>query len=334
ILINLLGNAVKFTQTGEVRLRVSRAGDQRYCFAVNDTGPGISASEQATIFQAFQQGTAGLRQGGTGLGLAISQRQLRLMDSQLQVASEVGKGSCFSFAVELSPAQGASGAALVQDWSRVKSLAAGHTVKALVADDVAENREILASMLGGIGVAVEVVENGQQALERLGVFAPDIVFLDIRMPVLDGLAAVKLIQGNEAWKQVKVIAISASVLEHERQEYLQAGFDDFIDKPFSFERICQCLAQQLGVKFEYGKEEGEVVEGMEVDWSEVSLPGGLYAQLLEAAELYSVTELEHHFGALEALGGGPQRLAVHLRGLRNRHDLEAILQVVQQVQHE
>ena len=219
------------------------------------------------------------------------------------------------------------------DWGQVKSLAPGHAVKALVADDVAENREILASMLGGIGAQVEVVENGQQALERLGVSLPDIVFLDIRMPVLDGLAAVRLIQEHAVWKEVKVVAISASVLEHERQEYLQAGFDDFIDKPFSFERICQCLAQHLGVGFEYGKEEGEV-ESEAADWSEVHLPGGLYAQLLEAAELYSVTELERHFGALEALGGGPQRLAAHLRGLRNRHDLEAILQVVQQVQHE
>jgi CheY-like chemotaxis protein len=199
-----------------------------------------------------------------------------------------------------------------------------------VADVVAENREILTSMLGGIGVQVEVVENGQQALERLGVSLPDIVFLDIRMPVLDGLAAVRLIQEHAVWAQVKMVAISASVLEHERQEYLQAGFDDFIDKPFSFERICQCLAQQLGVEFEYGEEEAVEVEA--ADWSGVVVPAQLHARLREAAELYSVTELESCFGELERLGEA--RLAGHLRGLRRRHDIEAILAVLQEVKHE
>ena len=298
---------------------------------MSDTGPGISAPEQATIFQAFQQGAAGLRQGGTGLGLAISQRQLKLMDSQLQVESAVGKGSRFSFAVVLPPAQSQAHPGAEGDWRRVQGLAPGQSVKVLVADDVAENREILASMLGGIGVQVEVVENGQQALERLEASLPDIVFLDIRMPVLDGLAAVKLIQENAVWQQVKVIAISASVLEHERQEFLEAGFDDFIDKPFSFERICECLAQQLGVAFAYGKEEGEMVAGEAVDWSGVILPAGLHARLREAAELYSVTELEGCFGQLERLG--EERLAGHLRSLRRRHDIDSILAVLQEVKH-
>ncbi|MBI2503863.1 MAG: hypothetical protein HYW07_11600, partial [Candidatus Latescibacteria bacterium] len=153
VLINLLGNAVKFTREGEVALRLDRLPGHCYGFEVRDTGPGMTEEEQEKIFQPFQQGEAGMRQGGTGLGLTISQRQLGLMGSALKVDSEVEKGSRFFFEVELPPAQSAPRAEGPQTWGQVTRLAAGFSVKALLADDVAENREILSGMLGELGVA-------------------------------------------------------------------------------------------------------------------------------------------------------------------------------------
>jgi len=333
VLINLLGNAVKFTQEGDVTLRVASPVKGRYHFEVADTGPGMTAEEQGSLFQAFQQGMAGLRRGGTGLGLTISQRQLGLMDSELQVESEPGKGSRFWFEVALSPAEREVKTEVLEDYSQVHSLASGHAVKALVADDVVENRDILQNMLVQIGVEVETVENGQEALAKMEGSQPDIVFLDIRMPVMDGLEAVQLIQANEAWRQVKVAAISASVLDHERQGFLEGGFDDFIDKPFQFERVCACLADLLGVEFEYG--EGAMVEEVEgFDWTEVVLPADLHCDLLEAAELYSVTELEKGISELERLGEGREELAGHLRDLRRKHDIESIVEIIREIKHE
>ena len=322
VLMNLLSNAVKFTQEGEVVLRIIPQDDDHYCFEVVDTGAGIAPTEIQTLFQPFQQGQAGVQAGGTGLGLAIARRQVELLGGQLQVESRLGEGSRFFFTVPLPSAQGAVRTEAIEPFGRVQRLAAGFQVRALVADDVAENRDILRSMLEDIGVEVALAEDGQQTLNLIELAMPDIVFLDIRMPMLDGLGTLRKIREHSAWNSVKVVAISASVLEHERQEYLAAGFDAFIPKPFRFAQICACLAQLLGVEYEYA-EPAEATAG--ADWGEVALPADLLVRLRRAAELYSVTEMEECLQEVERLGEGPQRLAVHLRGLRQQHDMAAIL---------
>jgi len=124
---------------------------------------------------------------------------------------------------------------------------------------------------------------------------PDIVFLDIRMPVLDGIEAVKQLQEDERWQGVKVVAISASALEHERREYLEVGFDDFIDKPFGFERLYECMAKLLGVTYTYD----EVAEDVALDVSSCTLPKELHERIVNAAEVYSVTELDRYFDELD-----------------------------------
>jgi signal transduction histidine kinase len=155
VLINLLGNAVKFTEAGkQVWLTVRDAGDGSYRFEVGDTGRGIEAASLERIFEPFEQGSAGLSEGGTGLGLAITKRLLRLMSAELAVDSVVGRGSCFSFELELPPGRIPDETSDETRWQRVRRLAAGHTVDALIVDDVPENREILAGLLEGIGVTV------------------------------------------------------------------------------------------------------------------------------------------------------------------------------------
>jgi signal transduction histidine kinase/CheY-like chemotaxis protein/streptogramin lyase len=332
-LVNLLGNAVKFTQEGFVSLSVEVSGDE-YLFSVEDSGVGIAAAEQENLFQAFEQGAAGLMRGGTGLGLAISQKQLQLMGSQLQLESALGEGSRFYFNVTLPSAQSAATQQREDDFSRVLRLAAGTQISALVADDVEENREILSDMLRGIGCAVEMVADGREAVDRMEVFRPDIVFLDIRMPVLGGMETLELLRANKEWREICIVAVSASVLAHERREYIQAGFDDFIDKPFRFERLCQCLQLYLGAQFEYATEEEITTAQNDRDWSAVILSQELHHCLREAAELYSVTELEKLFSELETLGKGPKHLAIYLRSLRGKHDIERILQVLDEVPYE
>ena len=335
ILINLLGNAVKFTREGEVVLRLEALAADRYRFEVTDTGAGMTEEEKERLFQPFQQGEAGLRQGGTGLGLTIAQRALSLMGSDIEVDSEPGKGSRFTFTVHLPPARAAVEHAETMSWDRVRGLASGHSVKALVADDVTENREILAAMLAELGAEVEVVADGQQALDRMRDNLPDIVFLDIRMPVLDGVETMRLVQQNEAWQQVRVVAVSASVLEHEKRTFLEAGFDEFLDKPFRFGQLCACLVGQLGVAFEYGEQEETAAagQGEAADWDAVRLPAELVAGLRKAAELYNVTQMEEHLKQMEGLGEEAGRLAAHLRGLRQRYDMDGIVAILESIEH-
>ena len=301
---------------------------------MTDTGPGMTPEDQAVLFEAFQQGAAGLDRGGTGLGLTITQQILGLMESSLEVDSEVGVGTRVAFTVTLPPASGEVRSAAESDWSRVSRLAQGYAVKALVADDVPANRDILRQMLVDTGVVVVVAEDGEQALEQAEADPPDIAFLDIRMPVMDGLEALAQMQQRKELEGMKVVAISASALEHERQTYLEAGFDDFIDKPFRFERICSCMADLLGVEFDYTDE----AEGLSVDEAfdptDIVLPEALRDHLRQAAEVYSVTELEIYFNELEQLGEAHRKLGHHLRGLRQRHDVESIIHIVENVQLE
>ena len=343
VLINLLGNAVKFTSEGQVTLRLDRVGEptgngsatNRYRIEVVDTGPGLSAAEREAVFQPFQQGAAGQEQGGTGLGLAITQRQLELMGSQLELESVPDEGSTFWFEIDLLPAENDLVVADVDAYADVRRLAKGQRVKVLLADDVRENRDILERMLVDLGAAVATATNGREALEMLQADKPDIVFLDIRMPVMDGLEAVRHLRQLDDFKDVKAVAISASVLDHERRGYLEAGFDDFIDKPFRFERICATLAEQLNVQFEEPSDSTVAAAPAGDDtasgFTDARLDDSLRAQIVEAAELYSVTEIEQYCAQLEQAGEAEQQLADHLRLLSQRQDMDGILTTLQRV---
>jgi len=335
VLLNLLANGVKFTQEGEVCLSISSPAPDRYCFTVSDTGVGISAAEQQQLFTPFYQGTAGHDLGGTGLGLSISSRLVKLMGGELTVESTLGMGSQFSFTIMLPQAEGDVNTDEATSWYRVARLAPGFQIKALVADDVEENRDILYRMLNRLGVEVELAEHGQQVLDRMEVTVPDIVLLDIRMPVMDGLEALAHIKQQEAWRQVKVVAISSSVLDHQRQEFLDTGFDDFLGKPFRLERLCQCLSSQLKIEYEYVQEKDTAASAEQTaDGSAMILPAALHARLLEAAELNQVTLLEAGLDELNQLGGEPSRLAGQLERMLQSFDMEAIRHLIGTIRHD
>jgi signal transduction histidine kinase/CheY-like chemotaxis protein len=324
VLINLLGNAVKFTERGRVVLRVSRVGDA-WTFEVSDTGIGIAAEMQEVIFEPFAQGLGARGRGGTGLGLTLARRHVELMGGRLAVRSEPGLGSAFSFTVALPAAPGHA----VEAPREVARLEPGTTVRALVVDDIRENREVLSAMLGAIGCEIVLAENGRQALEVVSVSRPDIVFMDMRMPEIDGLEATRLI-GRE-FAGVKVVAMSASALEHERERYFQAGCDDFIAKPFRQERLYACLRNLLGVEFLYRPRAGDAEAAPLLDLGRIVLPEDLVTRLVMAAELHSATVLKNCLKEVEQTGAEGRRLATHLREFLASYDMEMIQKIIAQI---
>ncbi len=209
------------------------------------------------VFEAFRQTEAGSKKGGTGLGLAISARQIALMGGKLSIESELGHGTRFFFSLKLPEGQtGPHGKFLVGTHKQLAShevtsasFASDHTPTLLVVDDNTENRDILTRMLQNMGALVVEVDNGQKALEQMATRHFDLVFMDIKMPVLDGVQTVKCMQSDLPKPLPKCIAISASVLEHQTQSYMDEGFDDFISKPFLFATIYACLQRHLGSHF-------------------------------------------------------------------------------------
>ena len=330
VLINLLGNAVKFTDTGEVVLRIVKIRPnppgERYRFEIIDTGVGISAEDRAKIFDPFYQGEQRVKTEGTGLGLTISQRQIQLMGGQLHLESEPGTGSRFFFTLPLPPAISKT----VTDssrWKNVISLADGVTVKALIADDTKVNRDVLSRLLCELGAEVIEAENGQVAIEMIRQHSPDILFMDIWMPVMDGLQAVQRILEEFDKAELKLVAISASTLEHEQQIYLDAGYDDFISKPFRFERICECLATFLNVEFLTA----DATKTLSTKAPQIALPTDLLEQMKAAAEGYRVTEIRTHLDSIETLGEDEQRFAEQIRQLILSYDMDAIVEILDKI---
>jgi signal transduction histidine kinase/CheY-like chemotaxis protein/sensor domain CHASE-containing protein len=330
ILINLLGNAVKFTATGCVTLRISKEGKRRWRFEVEDTGPGIPPELQDRIFEPFQQGPEAKGKGGTGLGLAIAMRQVKVMGGTLRVRSTPGQGSVFSLAIDLPPAT-ARRVMPRDEFAAVERIAAGVKVRALVVDDIEENRNVLSLMLRLIGCEVKVAKNGEEALDLIRAEPPEIVFLDMRLPGMSGLeTAVRIVREREA--TIKLVAMSASALEHERERYLKAGCDDFVAKPFRAERIYRCLGNLLDVRFVLKPKSNDQPEPeLSIDLGQLALGEDLAQRLSTAAELHSATVLKSCLLEVEQLGPSGVRLAQHLRQFLASYDMKTIQRVVAQI---
>ncbi len=330
VLINLLGNAVKFTDRGQIGLVVEQRG-RRYAFHVQDSGPGISDAARERIFEPFQQAEEGDAKGGTGLGLAITKRQIELMGGNLSLDSTPGEGCRFSFDLELAPAEGAlTPARGAQGPTR---LAKGQQVRALVVDDVEDNREVLSGLLARAGLDVATANDGAQALERIEQQRPDIVFMDVRMPVMDGLSAVLKLRERWPRESIVCVAITASGLLRQRSVYLDAGFDDFIGKPFLFETICDCMARHLHVELDR-EPTAEVPADAALpapDLVSARLPDRLRERLLAAAEINALSEIESVIEELTGLDDGAQTLAESLRGFLLRYDTDGIVALVNRI---
>jgi len=324
VLINLLGNAVKFTEQGSVFLLVTQTADS-YHFEVSDTGLGITPAELERIFEPFHQAVEGISKGGTGLGLTLSRRQVELMGGRLEVNSRSKAGSQFTFDVVLPPAEGQIVPAYLTT-ERITRLAPECHVEALVVDDVADNRDLLSRMLITIGAGVSVASDGVDALGKIRGSRPDIVFMDVRMPIMDGLEALHHIKGKDDDNKIVCVALSAVGWSHDTERYFEVGFDDFIAKPYRFETVCECIEKHLGVRFEREGTRSAVSElpGVVADLSSITLPESLRARLHRAACLNAFSEIEAVLAELTDRGGSERELVEYLRGLLQRYDMHAI----------
>ncbi|NKB68939.1 MAG: response regulator [Candidatus Latescibacteria bacterium] len=331
VLTNLLSNAVKFTDQGQVTLHLGpedgAEATTTVAFAVIDTGPGIAPQDQAAIFEPFQRGETAPAAEGSGLGLAIAQRLIEFMGGRLQLESAPGDGAQFHFALVFKPAATTKEDTLLAG-SQPARLAAGQSVKILVADDLAANRDILAGLLKNMGCQVVLAADGRQAVEVYRREHPDLVFMDIRMPHLDGRQAAQKIWATAESNQPPIIAVSASALMHERQAYLDEGFAAFIAKPYRFEDIRHCIARFLHVGFAHN-----VGPAGPVDMEQVPLPADLLAQLRQAAALGRVTELEEALEQVRLLGKPEEQLATRLAALSRDLDMDGILHILNEMDH-
>ncbi len=256
VLINLLGNAIKFTQTGRVRLRVSQENGQlpsqcTLIFEVEDTGAGIAPEELTTIFQAFNQSETGRQsKEGTGLGLSISKSFVELMGGQLTVKSILDKGSVFSFYIACQ--LGNKSKVNCSQKKPVKTIADGQSnYRILAVDDNWQSRLLIVRLLEQVGFEVQQAENGQQAIETWEQWQPDLILMDMRMPVMDGYSATKYIKQQSKANQTKIIALTASAFESKRTATLEAGCDDYLRKPFKENQLLAKIKEHLGVEYIY-----------------------------------------------------------------------------------
>jgi len=247
ILLNLIGNAVKFTESGDVSVRVTW-NDGRARFEVDDTGPGIGADELPKLFEPFVQSESGQRtREGTGLGLALSRNLARLMNGDITVTSTRGVGSKFVAEIELPIAIVEKDASAE---GRVAHIAPEFTgTRILVVDDTKLNRVVLTTLLSKVGFDVREASNGEEALALWREWKPQLIWMDKRMPGMDGLEVTRRIRAEEKEGRTPILALSASALDHERGEILAAGCDDFVAKPFREKVILAKIREHVGVQY-------------------------------------------------------------------------------------
>ncbi len=249
ILINLIGNAIKFTSTGSVTLKLQYSGTYDLVFDVIDTGAGIPADSLEAIFSPFQQ-VKGKYQEGTGLGLAISRKLSELMGGRISVSSVVGQGSNFRVEIPLR-ASTAVFSGSRQHPKQITGISKNKNPRILVVDDVPPNREVARVMLEAIGFEVEEAENGQVAVDAFAAKPFDLVLMDIIMPVLDGIGAMLKIRELPTGKTVPIIALTASGFEGKNVELKRQGFTEYVRKPFYEPDLLELIGKLIGVEFTY-----------------------------------------------------------------------------------
>jgi signal transduction histidine kinase len=254
VLINLIGNAIKFTQQGRVQLQVRSElvkEELLLSFTVSDTGVGMTPQEIDHLFEPFVQGNAGITSSeGTGLGLAISRKYVQLLGGDISVTSEVEKGSTFQFTIALTPIPDTNVETTTP--TRVISLKSNHPpYRILVVDDRESDRELLVKMLGKVGFHVAQSSNGKDAISKWEQWEPHLILMDIRMPFMDGYSATKKIKSTCRGKDTIIIIITANVFVQEKSLILSVGGDDILYKPIQSQILFNKISQHLPINYVY-----------------------------------------------------------------------------------
>ncbi len=356
VLINLLNNAIKFTESGGVYLRVRAVDDlalshaaaahtsashpsQQLLFEVEDTGMGIAPDEIDNLFQAFTQTKTGqASQEGTGLGLALSASFVKLMGGEIRVKSEVGRGTTFQFNIQVdlvAPEQ-----VKPQQLERQILCLEPHQppCRILIVDDKPDNRQLLVKLLSPLGFELQTATNGQEAIQIWESFSPDLIWMDLRMPVMNGYEATEKIKASPKGKDTVIIALTASILEEERSSIFAAGCDDLVYKPFRPQTIFEKMAHYLGLRYIY-----ETTAPSSVSSHNSTPKATLSREILSVMPVDWVVNL--HQGALEAdadlvgelieqIPESQALLAEAIQGLVNKFQFEKIIELTELIINE
>ncbi|NJN76568.1 MAG: response regulator [Synechococcaceae cyanobacterium RL_1_2] len=335
VLINLANNAIKFTSEGGVIVRVAAplqtsTSDLTIEFAIADTGEGIAEEELDTIFESFGQSASGRNaQEGTGLGLPISRKFVRMMGGEIEVTSELGVGTTFTFAIQAQRASPEEAQQAMIKPRTIIGLAPGQpTYKLMVVDDIAANRALICQLLEPIGFELKSASNGQEAVAQWPSWQPRLTFMDIKMPGMNGYDATKAIKNIAP--QTIVIALTASILEEEKGAIFAAGCDAIINKPFQESEIFDALSTYLGVSYLYEEQATPSPE-------EELPPAEFTPALLQNLNPALVTELSNYaiagsdddlIALLQTLGPEHQSLVHHLSLLASQFEFEQIIDLL------
>ena len=332
VLLNLLTNAIKFTRSGEVILRVSPVGDENsgnqvIRFEVVDTGIGIPENELDKIFQPFEQtGDHKDRIKGMGLGLSISRQLVGSMGGNLEIESRVGQGSTFSFEVsfpiiEVEP-RGRSGKQTVLGYE-------GKRQKIMIVDDNWDNRLMLLNMLEPLGFETVVAENGREAVDNTRETEPDLILMDLVMPLIDGYEATRLIHRDEKLKNIPIIAVSASILETDMNRDQNAEYDAFLSKPIWEEKLFALLQKHLGLVWIYGKQQNSDMPENAAAGPLIPPPKEELAVLHDLARIGNMHDIEIRADHVADLGQQYVPFAAKLKQLATDFKEKAILKLVE-----
>ena len=334
VLINLLDNAIRFTQNGSVCLRVTAHTAEAVPalgFEVSDTGPGIPPEDIPGLFEPFtQSGTGG---EGTGLGLAICRRFVGLMGGEITVDSEIGKGTVFRFTIQ---AEAVAGARISPrpDRHRVPVLAPGQPrFRILIADDKPDNRQLLKTLLTLAGFGVREAVNGREAVAHWAAWHPHLIWMDMRMPVMDGYEATRHIRAADRNNTTRIIAVTASVFNEEREAVLKAGCDDFLSKPFREVEVFEMIGRHIGARYVSQAPEAHPLRetasgsGGLTSGALATLPSSWLKQLEQAAIRADMAVVDD---LIRGIPSHDRTLARGLAGLARNFEYEKILDLVRQ----
>jgi CheY-like chemotaxis protein len=259
VLINLIGNALKYTAEGSVALTIDYvpANDSAHSlvvFEVEDTGVGIAPADQSRIFEPFVQGGGTNTRNGTGLGLSISRHFIEILGGTITVRSILGRGSRFHVEVPAPIVEASEVKAAVSKPRAVSGLGPGQPdFRILIVEDRKENWLLLERLLRTVGFQVQVAEDGGQAIKTFRKWSPHFIWMDVHLPVLNGMEVARRIRELDGGRGTKIVAVTASAFASEREEARAAGFDDFLRKPYRPAQIFDCMARHLGVRYVYGR---------------------------------------------------------------------------------
>jgi PAS domain S-box-containing protein len=336
LFVNIIGNAIKFTEEGGVAIRTqaisSEEGKSYLIVEVQDSGPGISEEEIGKLFRHFEQTSTGVKKGtGTGLGLALSRELALLMGGDITVSSKVGEGSIFTFKIEFTA--GNESEIEKPDTKRVIGIAdKSKSYTILVVDDKKENLQVAVNLLELVGFSTEEAVDGKEAIEKVIASKPDLILMDMRMPVMDGYEATRIIKTMDDYKDIPIVALTASTFEDERKRIEALKMQGYIRKPFRESDLFNTIGKTLNIKYIYENEPEEVVTDnleSEITSSEIILDKLSDSFIKEMQDAISVADRDKIILLISGIERDFPALSNKLMEMANKYEYGQIEELLQ-----